>query len=104
LDKNDVKDFATGNWHVEKGKNEEFISRWTEFLEWTRDSSAGFVYAILIQDVADPNHYISVGYWESSDARSSWQARPMFVQKIGACIALCANFAGSMCRTAVSVK
>lgn len=100
---NEVKEFASGNWLVARGRNDEFITRWTEFLEWTKESSTGFVKAILIQDAADPHHYISLGYWESADARSAWQAHPMFVKKLGACIAVCADFTGSMCRTAASI-
>lgn len=44
----DVKDFVSGNWHVAKGNEAEFVRMWTDFLEWSRDSSPGFVRAILM--------------------------------------------------------
>jgi len=99
----DVKDFVSGNWHVARGNEAEFVSRWTEFLEWSRDSAPGFVRAILIQDVADPNHYLSVGYWKSAEARSAWQSNPTFAEKLGACRALCDEFKSGTYQLIVAV-
>lgn len=100
----DIKDFVSGNWHVAKGNEAEFVRRWTDFVEWSRDSSAGFVRAILMQDVADPNHYISVGYWKSAEACSAWQSNPTFAEKLGACRALSDDFRSGTYQLAVSVS
>jgi heme-degrading monooxygenase HmoA len=99
----DVKDFVSGNWQVTKGKEAEFVRKWTEFLEWSKDASPGFVKAILIQDVADPNHYISMGYWGSEEERRAWQSNPTFAEKLGACRALCDDFKSGSYRLTVAV-
>ena len=85
------KDLASGDWHVVKGKEHEFQQRWTDFLEWTKASSPGFVRAILIRDLRDPAHFVSVGFWEGADARNSWQSNQEFAAKFGACRELCSD-------------
>ena len=35
--------FASGDWHVTAGSEDEFVQRWTEFLEWTRAEHPGLV-------------------------------------------------------------
>ena len=29
--------YASGNWLVTSGSEDEFVSRWTDFLQWTRE-------------------------------------------------------------------
>ena len=81
--------YASGNWMVTEGKEAEFVSRWTGWLEWTRDTASGFIRASLLQDVQDPRHFVSVGEWEDADSRSRWQADPGFVERIAAVRELC---------------
>lgn len=95
--------FASGSWQVANGKDAEFLERWKAFLEWTRDSSQGFVTAVLIQDVAQPSHYISVASWVSPEARTAWQSNPVFAERLGSCRRLCDDFSGGSYRLAVAV-
>jgi heme-degrading monooxygenase HmoA len=95
--------FASGSWHVANGNAAEFLERWRAFLEWTRDSSPGFVTAILIQDVAQPRHYISVASWASAEARAAWQSNPVFAERLGSCRMLCDDFSGGSYRLAVAI-
>jgi heme-degrading monooxygenase HmoA len=87
--------YSSGNWIVTSGHEKEFVERWTEFLEWTRSSYAELQTAQLIQDHADPRHFISFARWDSADALNQWRSRPEFATKLGACRALCDDFRGS---------
>src|SRR5204863_2230708 len=50
--------YASGNWHVQEGKEDEFITRWTQFLEWTREDHPALESARLIRDAGDLRHFI----------------------------------------------
>jgi heme-degrading monooxygenase HmoA len=81
--------YASGNWHVTKGKEKEFVERWTEFLQWTRKDHPAMVRATLIQDADDKSHFVSTSEWENADARTAWKQSPEFMKKFGAARALC---------------
>ena len=87
--------YASGNWVVKEGNEDEFISRWIEFLEWTRDNAEGFGGATLIRDQEDPKHFISFAPWDSPEAQAGWRALPGFVEKFGACRELCEEVRGA---------
>jgi heme-degrading monooxygenase HmoA len=95
--------FASGNWVVNDGRENEFVLRWTEFLKWTRESARGLRSAHLIQDADNPRHFISFASWESSEAMASWRSLPDFATKLGACRALCEDFRGSSYTVAATV-
>lgn len=86
--------YASGNWIVTAGAEQEFVKRWTEFLEWTRAAFAECRGAQLIQQSDDSRHFISFASWDSSDALRSWRSRSEFAEKIAACRALCEDFRG----------
>ncbi len=88
-------DYASGDWAVSRGRETEFITRWTEFLEWTRASAPGLQSAQLIRDSEDPCHFISFARWETREAMQTWRSLPDFATKLSACRALCDDFRGS---------
>jgi heme-degrading monooxygenase HmoA len=81
--------YASGNWHVKKGKEDEFVERWTEFLQWTRKDHTGLQHAQLIQDNDDKSHFVSTSEWDSVEARVAWKQSPEFAKMFGAAKALC---------------
>ena len=95
--------FASGNWCVTAGREEEFVARWTAFLEWTRVSAPGLRSARLIRDVEDPRHFVSFADWESADAMGRWRSLPGFIEKLEACRDLCEDFRGSNYTVAAAV-
>jgi len=95
--------FASGSWTVAAGNEEAFVARWTEFLEWTQAENAGFQYARLLQDTANPRHYISLARWDDAATRGAWKARPEFAQRMGACRALCDDMQGADYDSAVEI-
>ena len=97
------EDFASGDWRVNAGQEEEFVARWTEFLEWTRGSAPGLRMARLIRDEDNPRHFVSFASWESAEAMSTWRSLPGFMAKLKACRDLCEDFRGSSYTVAAAV-
>jgi heme-degrading monooxygenase HmoA len=81
--------YSSGNWWVTEGREDEFVARWTEFLQWTRDSVPGLEHAQLMRDDGNPSHFLSTARWRDAESRSDWQQQPKFQDLIGACIKLC---------------
>jgi heme-degrading monooxygenase HmoA len=81
--------FASGNWHVTKGKEKEFVAAWTEFLQWTRKTQPGMTRAMLTRDTADTRHFQSVSEWEDTKSRDAWKQSTDFKKYFGAARALC---------------
>jgi heme-degrading monooxygenase HmoA len=90
-----VKTLVSGDWRVRKGSEDEFVQRWTEFLEWTKANVPGFIGARLIRDADEASHFISFAEWEDPDARQNWRGLPEFATKMGACRALCDEMRGA---------
>jgi heme-degrading monooxygenase HmoA len=91
----DAESYASGNWRVKEGNEEEFISRWVDFLEWTRDNAEGFGGATLIRDQEDPRNFVSFAPWADAAAQDAWRELPEFPQKFGACRELCEEARGA---------
>jgi heme-degrading monooxygenase HmoA len=81
--------WASGNWHVADGRADEFMDRWTAFLDWTKAANPGFEGARLVRDTSDPNHFVSFASWRDSPSWSAWREQPEFAQHFGGIRALC---------------
>jgi heme-degrading monooxygenase HmoA len=95
--------YASGNWVVTEGREEDFVRRWAEFLQWTRAAFDDFGSAHLIRDEEAPRHYVSFATWKSIERLREWRSRPEFAERFGACRALCDDFRGSSFTLAVVV-
>jgi heme-degrading monooxygenase HmoA len=84
--------YASGQWTVKSGRNDEFVAQWTEFVTWSLNTFGEFAHALLLHDATDPQHYMSVGRWNSKEQMDAWRADPGFQENIGKCVALCDNF------------
>jgi len=87
--------YASGNWIVTVGREQEFVKRWTEFLEWTRSAFTELQSAHLIQDLDDSRHFVSFSSWDTAEAVKQWRSRQEFAVKLGACRPLCDEFRAS---------
>jgi heme-degrading monooxygenase HmoA len=96
--------YASGNWMVTPGREEDFKARWIEFLEWTRECADGLAAARLIQDAEAPRHFISFASWESGQALQSWRSLPGFASRLTACRELCDDFRGSNYTLAAEIR
>lgn len=90
-----ITEYASGNWLVKSGSEDDFIARWTELLEWTRSNGPGLHSMQLIRDREDDRHFVSFASWESLEALERWRSHPEFAVRLSACRALCEEFRGS---------
>ncbi|HEY3210740.1 MAG TPA: antibiotic biosynthesis monooxygenase family protein [Actinomycetota bacterium] len=87
--------YTSGNWMVREGNEEEFVTRWTEFTEWSLANAPGAETFLLIRDATDPRHFNSFGSWEDAGNVTAWRDRPEFQERLAACRALCDDFKGT---------
>jgi hypothetical protein len=87
--------FTSGDWIAKEGLGDEFIARWTEFVHWSVEEmgSGATESPVLIQDAANPRHFISFGGWSDPETVKSWREHPEFQQRLGSCRELCDEFA-----------
>ncbi|TCO51192.1 quinol monooxygenase YgiN [Kribbella antiqua] len=87
--------YASGNWHVKPGQEQEFVERWTEFLQWTRKDHPAMLTATLLRDENTPGHYVSIAEWADAQSRTTWKQSPNFATHFTACQSLCDHMTGS---------
>jgi quinol monooxygenase YgiN len=87
--------YASGTWQVKQGCDQEFIDRWTEFLQWSRANYPSIVVANLIRDRRVPGHYVSFAEWTEEASRDAWKQNPEFTTHFDACFALCEHMSGA---------
>jgi quinol monooxygenase YgiN len=90
-----AENYASGTWHVTAGREQEFVERWTEFLQWTRKDHQAMLTATLLRDEKVPGHYVSIAEWADAASRDAWKNSAEFASHFGACRALCDHMTGS---------
>ena len=81
--------YSSGNWLVKEGSEEDFISRWTAFVEWSLENAPGLETGILIRDSDNPRRFLSLGAWDTAGALQAWRQMPEFQELFEACRELC---------------
>ena len=99
-----MKQFASGDWVVAEGKEDEFLQRWTGFLQWTKAEAPGFIEAHLLRDAQNPRHFVSLSEWSDESARTSWRTHADFRSHLDAARNLCDEFSNSDYGLATEVK
>ena len=84
--------YSSGEWLVQSGSEEEFVERWTTFLEWSLDNAPGAVYAVLVRSTEEPRKFLSLGAWENQEAMEEWREMPQMQELLGQCRELCEEF------------
>src|SRR6266536_2825274 len=76
------KPYSHTVWRVKDGMQDEFVARWSEWVEWSRRN--GFAAsAMLIRDSDDPTRFGSFGPWETVDAVRSWRSLSGYQERVG---------------------
>ena len=62
--------YASGEWHVRPGQEQEFVRQWHDFATWGQSRyGEGFERGRLLRDERDPAHFVSFLEWDDSSAR-----------------------------------
>jgi heme-degrading monooxygenase HmoA len=86
------RSYSSGEWLVRTGSEEEFIQRWTSFIEWTLKEAEGAVSFVLVRSTEEPSKFLSLGAWESQQAQELWREMPQMQVMLGHCRALCDEY------------
>jgi heme-degrading monooxygenase HmoA len=81
--------YSSGYWLVKEGSEEDFVSRWTAFVEWSLKNAPGLESGILIQDSDNPRRFLSLGAWDTAEAMQAWRQMLEFQELFDACRELC---------------
>ena len=84
--------YSSGEWLVREGSEEEFIEAWTNFVEWSLDSTPGAESFVLVRSTEEPRKFLSLGAWESQQAQERWREMPQMQVMLGQARALCDEF------------
>ena len=50
--------YSSGSWLVKEGSEEDFVSRWTIFVEWSLKNAPGLESGLLIQDSDNSRRFL----------------------------------------------
>jgi heme-degrading monooxygenase HmoA len=70
--------YSLGTWTVKPGNEKAFAEAWGVFARWTTMTQKGAQTAVLVQDLENPQRFISFGPWENRDALTQWRNTPEF--------------------------
>jgi heme-degrading monooxygenase HmoA len=65
--------FSMAVWTVKEGMEDEFISAWTTFAEWTNDNQHGAMGVYLTRERSNPEVFVTFGSWENDDDLLRWR-------------------------------
>src|SRR5215213_9473033 len=83
------RSYSSGGWLVQAGSEEEFVERWSAFVEWSSENAAGAESFVLVRSTEEPRRFLSLGAWESKAAQEAWRAMPRMQELLGRCRELC---------------
>jgi heme-degrading monooxygenase HmoA len=69
--------YTTATWTPYPGKEEDFVSAWSEFASWA-SSMPGAGRLSLARDIREPERFISFGGWDSLEQVRGWKGSPEF--------------------------
>jgi heme-degrading monooxygenase HmoA len=87
-----AQSYSSGEWLVRAGSEEEFIQRWTTFIEWSLDNAEGAESFVLVRSTQEPRKFLSLGAWESPEAQQAWREMPRMQELLGRSRELCEEF------------
>jgi heme-degrading monooxygenase HmoA len=90
-----VSEYVSGDWGVRAGQEEEFVARWLEFTGWSLENAGGAESFVLLKDLNDPIHFVSLGTWADRDSIEAWRGTARFAELLGRCRELCDQFQAS---------
>lgn len=89
---NSLQLYTHGVWMVKAGNEKVFIDHWSEFAQWTSKHYPGGGKGHLLQDLENPQQFISFGPWRDMETVKKWREDPEFKKFVGRAKELCESF------------
>ena len=84
--------FTMGIWKARAGREEEFISAWSEFAKWTSENIRHSGTGYLLQHSEDSHLFYSFGGWDSEYTIREWRNSDEFKKFVERIKILCEDF------------
>ncbi len=84
--------FTSGSWFAKKGREADFIKEWQAFADWAQENNLGSGNPYLLQDLNNPQHFISFGPWPTIEAIQTWRKTAQFKAFVEKVKNLCEKF------------
>jgi heme-degrading monooxygenase HmoA len=68
--------YTYADWLIHKGREDEFVRAWADFVDWSLEGDSGALGGMLLQDASEPRRFISIGPWESPQAARAFFTDP----------------------------
>ena len=88
-----AQSYSSGEWLVQPGSEDDFVERWTTFIEWSLHNAPGAESFVLVRTNKDPRKFLSLGVWENQEAQEAWREMPQMQELLSQCRELCEEFA-----------
>jgi heme-degrading monooxygenase HmoA len=75
------KPYTHTTWRVMAGREDEFVRRWNEWVDWSRQAGLETP-ALLLRDLEDPRAFVSFGPWANAAAVRSWRSLPGYQERV----------------------
>jgi len=82
--------YTSGLWTVKPGKEADFVAAWEELAKWVVEK-LGAEEAHLLQDLEQPQRFISFGPWKDLGSIKAWRERSEFAEFIAKMKELCVD-------------
>ncbi len=80
------------SWLVHPGHEDEFITHWTDLMQWTIQEVSGIAGSIpLYRDAQQMNRFFCPIAWESTGAITAWRASQGYQSRLEQIQRLCAD-------------
>jgi quinol monooxygenase YgiN len=74
--------YTSGDWRVKQGREQEFVTAWSELAEWSTTKFGPDGWGRLFQDKDDPTFFRSLGQWPDESVVKEWRASDGFAQRL----------------------
>jgi heme-degrading monooxygenase HmoA len=75
------KPYTHTTWRVRAGSEDEFVRRWSEWVDWSHREGLEAP-ALLLRDLENPQAFISFGPWANMAAVRSWRALAGYQERV----------------------
>jgi heme-degrading monooxygenase HmoA len=73
--------YISGDWRVKQGNEDDFVERWLAFTGWALENASGADSFLLLRDMGDPAHFVSLGKWTDLESVRAWRNTPEFADR-----------------------
>jgi heme-degrading monooxygenase HmoA len=97
------KYYSIGAWTIKPGRENEFVSTWNDFAQWTTELTAGESMGTLVQDVEEPRLFYCFWPFETEEGIKKWRSEPKFREFMMRMRAFCESWRPSIARVVGTV-